>query len=85
MADAHHEHAQQSVFDAGDDPVVADAVLPELAEALTPQRFAEFPRVAVMRQSLGKLAQYSARRPRVEAIEFALRLRRQLNLPGHGA
>jgi hypothetical protein len=45
MADTNYENSEQAVFDAGDDSIIADPVLPELPEALASQRLARRARI----------------------------------------
>ena len=45
IADANHQNANQLVFDAGNDSVIADAVLPEVAKFGALQRLANAARV----------------------------------------
>jgi len=45
ISNAHNQDANQFIFDAGYDPVIANPVLPKIAEFCTLQRFANTPRI----------------------------------------
>ena len=45
VADANHQNANQLIFDAGNDAVIADAILPEVTKFGALQRFANAARI----------------------------------------
>src|ERR1035437_7364554 len=85
VADAHNQYANQFVFDFGDDSVVADPVLPELAELLALEGFANAARVLKQSDALEDEAVDAAHNLRIKALQFARGPRVQINRPFQSA
>jgi hypothetical protein len=84
MPEAEDQNYQTPIFDLADEPVVADAILPEFSEARTAQRLADASRIAEFGDPIVKELQDTAGLLRVEFAEFTVRAGGQLNAVGHG-
>jgi len=85
MADADDQNPHLSVLNLRDDAVVADAVLPEIAEPVAVRRLAQHPRVIERAEPLVQEAQDAPRGLLVESVQLAIGGSGQVNPPGHTA
>src|SRR5882762_1738066 len=85
VADTENENQQPIVFDLADEPVVADAVFPELAEFGTLQSLTDTARVVQSGDAFVEKFQDALALLRVELAQFVVNLGREFNLPGHAA
>ena len=77
------EYEQLFVFNSADESVVPDTILAELAEFWPMQRFSDAAWIVEFPNALVKEFQNAPRYVRVELVERAGCLERELNLPGH--
>ena len=83
IAYANNQDADKLVFDACDDAVVANTVLPEVAEFRALERLANAALVVKWGNAIVEEAVYSAPYLWVKPIQFVLRSWVKVNRPGH--
>ena len=84
MAHAENQHYQAVIFDLADEPAIAYAVFPELAQPGAVQRFSDSARIVELGDSFTQELQNSFPVLRVEFPEFPVRRLGEFNAPGHG-
>ena len=76
VPDPQHENQHQFVLDGADEPIIADAILPELAEFGAVQSLSDAARVVQLGNSLMKKLQNAPCDLRIQLIELAVSLLR---------
>ena len=85
MPDTQYEDEYLLVLDGADEPVVADAILPELAALATVQSLANAARVVQAGNALVEKLQDASCDLRIQLVELAISLLGQFNLSGHAS
>jgi hypothetical protein len=83
MAYSHYQYDERFIFYANDDPVITDAVSPELAKPGALKRLPEAAGVLKTGEPLVEKDKKFARMLGIESVEFAFCGPGKLNLPGH--
>jgi hypothetical protein len=82
---SNDEDRQLLIFDACDDPIVSNAILPELSQLGTLQSLTQTARIVQHGETPMQERKNAPCNRRIEFIEILLSKRRQFNLPCHNA
>ena len=82
VPDPKHENADNIVIDAGHDPPITHAVLPELSEFRSAERFPNAARIIKLCQPFGKKSKNPPRDGAVQCLQFFGGFVGEFNAPG---